>query len=100
MSEENKRPEEPAEQTAQEGAQQEPVREEQSAQETAQDQSAAEKAEKGAKGKKKKEKTYTLTREHHQGKGRHLSGCQGGHHPGIFGCVRQSGAGGIHRGGR
>ena len=63
MSEENKRPEEPAEQTAQEGAQQEPVREEQSAQETAQDQSAAEKAEKGAKGKKKKEKTYTLTRE-------------------------------------
>ena len=63
MSEENKRPEESAEQTAQEGAQQEPVREEQSAQETAQDQSAAEKAEKGAKGKKKKEKTYTLTRE-------------------------------------
>ena len=59
MSEENKRPEEPAEETAQ----QEPVREEQPAQETAQDQSAADKAEKGAKAKKKKEKTYTLTRE-------------------------------------
>ena len=59
MSEENKRPEEPAEETAQ----QEPVREEQPAQETAQDQSAADKAEKGSKAKKKKEKTYTLTRE-------------------------------------
>ena len=59
MSEENKRPEEPAEETAQ----QEPVQEEQPAQETAQDQSAADKAEKGAKAKKKKEKTYTLTRE-------------------------------------
>lgn len=59
MSEENKRPEEPAEETAQ----QEPVREEQPAQETAQDQSAVDKAEKGAKAKKKKEKTYTLTRE-------------------------------------
>ena len=58
MSEENKRPEEPAEETAQ----QEPVREEQPAQETAQDQSAADKAEKGANAKKKKEKTYTLTR--------------------------------------
>ena len=59
MSEENKRPEEPAEETAQ----QEPVREEQPAQETARDQSAADKAEKGSKAKKKKEKTYTLTRE-------------------------------------
>lgn len=63
MSEENKRPEEPAEETAQpEGAGQEPVREEQPAQETAQEQ-PADKAEKGAKAKKKKEKTYTLTRE-------------------------------------
>ena len=114
MSEETKQPAEETPEEPQEAPQEEAP--------PAEEKVPDEKAEKAARGKKKKEKTYTLTREqmeaaelaarqlesvkdpadgrvrqlpqaHREGERQSLPGRQGGHHQGVPGGVRQPGAG-------